>query len=562
MANERILIADDEPQIVKVCVQMLSDCGYRVRGVSSGQEAVACLEAEPYDLLVIDIRMPEVDGLTVLRWGLSLDPNLTCVVITGYATMGRVIEAMNSGARAFLLKPFGMEEFQGAIETALAQRRKEQEWQRLRAQLPILVISQTLMAEGDLEDLSNRLLEVVARQMGAERAVLMLLDGEAEGLQIVASIGLSDQDESRLMAQAVPVEDTVAEALQAREVKVWEGRDWVGPRTFLHSLVSWPAEGPLVLVPLRTGKKQVGVLALGHLSDKGRPVTLTPSDRNLLAIMSRQVAIALENARMYAVEQKRTAELGRALEQQRDLDRLKNQFIQNVSHELRTPLAMILGYAELLASGDLGELRPEQMGPVEIMVHRSYVLRDLIGNITAILENEMREPAEDLVSVPGMIWDAIKDFQVLVDQAGLTLEADVSTEVPRVVGDAEHLRRVVDNLIGNALKFTPKAGAIRIRLCRVDGGVMLQVCDTGIGIAPEHQEQIFERFYQVDGSTRRVHGGCGLGLALVKEIVERHGGNVTVESAPGLGSTFTVILPAEDETERPELEVVRASSGQ
>ena len=87
------------------------------------------------------------------------------------------------------------------------------------------------------------------------------------------------------------------------------------------------------------------------------------SDLNLLAILSRQVAIALENARMYAVEQRRTAELGRALEQQRELDRLKNQFIQNVSHELRTPLAMVLGYAELLASGDLGELRPEQKGP-------------------------------------------------------------------------------------------------------------------------------------------------------------------------------------------------------
>jgi signal transduction histidine kinase len=543
MANERILIADDEPQIVKVCVQMLSDSGYRVRGVTSGQEAVECLEVEPYDLLVIDIRMPEVDGLTVLRWGMSLDPNLTCVVITGYATMDRVIEAMNSGARGFLLKPFGMEEFQGTIESALAQRRKEQEWQRLRAQLPILIISQTLMAEGDVKDLSGRLLEVVARQMGAGRAALLLLDNEAQELQLAASMGLASLDGS-IEAKAVPVEGIVLQTLQAREVKIWDGRDRAGQQDLLQALVSGPDGEPLVLVPLRTGKKNVGVLGLGHLSDKERPVTLTPSDLNLLAIMGRQVAVALENARMYAVEQRRTAELGRALEQQRELDRLKNQFIQNVSHELRTPLAMILGYSELLASGDLGALRPEQKGPVEIMVQRSYVLRDLIENITAILESEMREPANEPVSVRGIISDAIKDFQVLADQAGLTLESDLSRQVPTVVGDEEHLRRVVDNLIGNAIKFTPAGGAISVRLDHAEGGVRLEVSDTGIGIAAADQERIFERFYQVDGSTRRVHGGCGLGLALVKEIVERHGGRVAVDSRLSQGSTFTVTLPA------------------
>jgi DNA-binding NtrC family response regulator len=170
MANERILIADDEPQIVELCRHLLAEQGYQVTGVTSGQEAIARMEAEPFDLLIVDIRMPDADGLMVLRWGLALDPNLTTVVITGYATMGRVIEALNSGARGFLLKPFGIEEFYAAIKAALEQRQKEQEWLRLNAQLPILVISQALMTEGDLAELSRRLLEVVTRQMGANRA--------------------------------------------------------------------------------------------------------------------------------------------------------------------------------------------------------------------------------------------------------------------------------------------------------------------------------------------------------------------------------------------------------
>jgi signal transduction histidine kinase len=319
----------------------------------------------------------------------------------------------------------------------------------------------------------------------------------------------------------------------------------------LKALVSGSDRGTLALVPLCTGKKDVGILGLGQFPSSGRAVAVTPSDLNLLSIMGRQIAIALENARMYATEQRRTAELARALEQQQELDRLKNQFIQNVSHELRTPLAMILGYAELLAAGELGEVKAAQQGPLDIIVQRSYVLRDLIENITAILESETREPVREPVRLNDLVREALQDFQVLADEASLALQGDVAEPALTVLGDADHLRRVVDNLIGNALKFTPSGGTVAVCLRSDDGRVMLQVQDTGIGIAAEHLDAIFERFYQVDGTTRRTHGGCGLGLALVKEIVERHGGAVAVESQLGRGSTFTVWLPLGEASDVP-----------
>jgi signal transduction histidine kinase len=541
MANERILIADDEPQIVQLCVQLLSEQGYHVKGVTGGQEAIALLEAETFDLLVVDIRMPDVDGLTVLRWGVALDPNLTTVMITGYATMNRVIDALNSGARGFLLKPFGIEEFYAAIESALAQRQKEQERLRLRAQLPIMVMGQTLMTEGDEAELSRRLLEVVARQMGANRAALMLIDERTDELYVAATMGLLEQP---IGGMRVAVRGGIPQqALEAQDVLVWETGSLADLEMPLRALVSGSGGEALVVVPLYTSKKDVGVLSLGQPISSARAAALTPSDLSLLSIMGRQIAVALENARMYAIEQQRTVELARALEQQRELDRLKNQFIQNVSHELRTPLAMILGYAELLAAGELGDVRSEQQGPLDIIVQRSYVLRDLIGNITAILESEIREPVWEPVSLSELVGEAMTDFQVLADQAGLELQDDISAQVPIVLGDAEHLRRVVDNLIGNALKFTPTGGTISVRLGSVDGRVMFRVTDTGIGIAAEHQERIFDRFYQVDGTTRRTHGGCGLGLALVKEIVESYGGAVSIESRLGQGCTFTVFLP-------------------
>jgi signal transduction histidine kinase len=542
MANERILIADDEPQIVQLCVQLLAEQGYHVKGVTGGQEAIAMLEAEPFDLLVVDIRMPDVDGLMVLRWGIALDPNLTTVMITGYATMNRVIEALNSGARGFLLKPFGIDEFYAAIESALAQRQKEQERLRLRAQLPIMVISQMLMAEGDVVELSRRLLEVVARQMDANRAALMLIDEAADELYVAATTGLLEQSIAGMRLAAK--EGIPKQAFEVQDVLVWDSGLLADLEMPLRALASGSNGEALVVVPLCSGKKDVGLLSLGQPTSGARTAALTPSDLSLLSIMGRQIAIALENARMYATEQQRTVELARALEQQRELDRLKNQFIQNVSHELRTPLAMILGYAELLAAGELGDVGPAQQGPLDIIVQRSNVLRDLIGNITAILENETREPVWEPVSLSDLVGEALTDFQVLADQAGLELQGELSAEVLFVLGDAEHLRRVVDNLIGNALKFTPTGGTVAVRLGGTDGEVMFQVADTGIGIASEHQKCIFDRFYQVDGTTRRTHGGCGLGLALVKEIVERHGGAVSVESQPGKGSTFTVTLPA------------------
>ena len=541
MADERILVADDETRIVELCVQLLTKDGYHVRGVTSGHDAIACLEADSYDLLIVDIRMPDVDGLTVLRVGLAMDPNLTSVVITGYATMGRVIEALNSGARGFLLKPFNVDELNAAVESALAQRQKEQEWLRLRAQLPILVISQTLMTAGDVSELSRRLLEVVTRQMGVSRAVLALLDDDTGDLQIAAAVGLPEESTDGVR---VPWSSALEEALHTREVLMLEPQALDDLDHSLRELACEPRSGNLVLVPLRTGKKDVGLLCLNAVTSGGRPVALSPSDLNLLSIMGGQIAIALENGRMYAMEQQRTAELGRALEQQQELDRLKNEFIQNVSHELRTPLSMILGYAELLAAGDLGPIDEKQQGPLDIIVQRSYTLRDLIGNITAILENESRQHTLQLVQLNSLIDEALVDFQVLADQAGLKLSGNCVSPLPPVLGDAEHLRRVVDNLIGNALKFTPAGGRIEVRLRGDNGTVLLQIADSGIGIDSDHIGRIFERFYQVDGTSRRMHGGCGLGLALVKEIVERHGGTVAVDSEPGKGSTFTVSLPA------------------
>ena len=127
MAHERILVVDDEPQIVRLCVEMLTPLGFDVHGLTSSPEALTYLERETFDLLILDVKMPHVDGLTLLRRARELDPNLTAVIITGYATLDKAIQALSAGARGFILKPFGFDELTQAVEDALAQRQREQE---------------------------------------------------------------------------------------------------------------------------------------------------------------------------------------------------------------------------------------------------------------------------------------------------------------------------------------------------------------------------------------------------------------------------------------------------
>jgi signal transduction histidine kinase len=140
----------------------------------------------------------------------------------------------------------------------------------------------------------------------------------------------------------------------------------------------------------------------------------------------------------------------------------------------------------------------------------------------------------------------LNDIRPSAEQAELVLSAELAPHLPLVMGDTLALRRALDNLLSNALKFTPAGGRVTVRLYATEHAVQVEVADTGIGIAADQLERIFERFYQVDGSSTRKYGGMGLGLSLVKSIVEGHGGRVAVVSAPGVGTTFTVTLPRAD----------------
>jgi signal transduction histidine kinase len=293
-------------------------------------------------------------------------------------------------------------------------------------------------------------------------------------------------------------------------------------------------------VPMVGGDRVVGVMHVQHYDVDAFRETDIP----LLSTLASQAAVALTNAELFSREQERADALARALEKQRELERLKNEFLQNVSHELRTPLGIIYGYVELLESGELGKLGPEQEGPMGIVARRVKMLRTMVEDITTILDAETRAPKPQLVDMAELARTSLRDFEPSYRQADLALAVEIGPDLPPVLGADTHLRRVLDNLLGNALKFTPRGGSVTLRLGQEDGHLVLEVTDTGIGIAEDQLDRIFERFYQVDGTATRRYGGTGLGLALVKEIIHAHRGEISVDSTLDEGSTFRVRLPA------------------
>ncbi len=241
----------------------------------------------------------------------------------------------------------------------------------------------------------------------------------------------------------------------------------------------------------------------------------------------------------------RTAELRRALERLTELNQLKANLISNVSHELRTPLAHIKGYTELLIDDQLGELPKEQKDALMVVQRATErlerLIEDLIEYSTASREGltlSLRPLTLSTLSA-----DAIEKSKIKASKAGVDVQLSIAPDLPPLMADESRLRWVLFQLIDNAVKFTAPGGKVRLQASGTDGGALIQVIDTGIGIPAERMEEIFEPFHQLDGSATRRFGGTGLGLSLVRLILSAHGTELRVQSEEGKGSVFSFELP-------------------
>jgi len=226
---------------------------------------------------------------------------------------------------------------------------------------------------------------------------------------------------------------------------------------------------------------------------------------------------------------------------EKNLEKIKRELVAHISHELRTPLTIIKGYLETLEEEKLDEVSLSFIARIKDNVDRlERLVRDLLT--LAELESQQELAARERVNLEELAKNVINQFENMAKEKSLFLRLELPAEIPSVFGDAFRLEQMLTNLVDNALKYTDKGG-VTIRLEKGEKEVLITVQDTGIGIAPEHLDRIFERFYVVDRSRSRKFGGTGLGLSIVKHIVLLHRGKIEVKSTPGSGTTFLVSLP-------------------
>jgi len=296
-----------------------------------------------------------------------------------------------------------------------------------------------------------------------------------------------------------------------------------------------------------------GCLVLGRAT--GGTATVR-GDEELVAILANQLASAIENSALYEkawgaqqeLERKvreRTHELAQANTELVRLNAAKSNFVSAVSHELRTPLAAIKGYASLLNSGQFGALQPPQQERIAKIEKHADLLTRLINNLLDIARIESGRVTMERRPIPvGEFFTTVQEqVRPQLEMKHIRYEADLNG-VKELVGDPQHLARVFVNLLSNAVKYTPEGGRVRMGLRREGEAILATISDTGCGITPEELPKLFQEFYRASGPVNQHVQGTGLGLALVKRIVEAHQGRITVTSEPGKGSTFSVTLPA------------------
>ncbi len=259
-----------------------------------------------------------------------------------------------------------------------------------------------------------------------------------------------------------------------------------------------------------------------------------------------QLRSALEkaNQRLEQRVQQRTAELENALAKLSELGRLKTNFVANISHELRTPLTHLKGYLELLLAQELGTLTADQQQALQVMQRSSGRLERLIEDLILFSTVERGDLNLRVQPFPiqGMCNALTKRFQARAQEHSVQLELDCESNLPPLLADEEKLSWAVQHLLDNAIKFSHPNGKVTLRVEHESKMARISVIDAGIGIAPERVEEIFEPFHQLDGSSTRKFAGTGIGLTLVKKIIEAHGSVLHVTSETNQGSEFSFLI--------------------
>ena len=398
---------------------------------------------------------------------------------------------------------------------------------------------QILTASLDLQATLTRFARLTIPRLG-DWCVIYLEDGRGIERMPIAHVDSSRVEILRELFRRVPTgQDPYARVKEAgrteliAEVPGWM-RDVFAAHPEQREIFSAIEPTSLLVVPLKSQNVVLGALVCG-ISDANRH--FSSSDVALAEELARRAAVAIDNARLYELSQRERALVEEA-------SRAKDEFVALISHELRTPLSAILGWSRMLRGGDVPEETREHA--LDVIERNATAQSQLVGDLldaSRIVSGKIRLNFAQLDPID-IVDLAIEGVRPTADAKHIRLTSDLAADLGTLRGDGDRLQQIVWNLLTNAVKFTPKGGAVRVSLRRAESQIELVVEDNGVGIPPEFLPYVFERFRQADSGSTRRHMGLGLGLSIAKHLVELHGGSIKSRSpGVGLGATFVVTLP-------------------
>ncbi|MBN1626114.1 MAG: response regulator [Deltaproteobacteria bacterium] len=482
-----ILVIDDEAVIRDGCVKVLTKDGWKVDTASDGIAGLEMIKAKKYDILFLDLMMPGINGLEVIPRVKDIDPDVYIIVITGYATIETAVEAMKRGAFDYISKPFTPDQLRMGVRKALDNKslRLEADYLRREQEKGLLAIAQE------------------------KSRIITILNCMPDGVIVV--------DETKRIALYNPI---------AGKLLKISGREVIGEQ--IASCIRCE-DFCLAVDEVLESSPAKHVRIAKEIEDEGFP-----------PLMVHIAPVQMEDGRVIGV-----VVILQDISDQKMLEKIKYDLLTKITHEIKAPAATISQLLMAALDGTAGNMKDEQRNFVTRAREWSEDILQLVTDLLNISKVESGLAVQKLapLNINEIIGQALDLIKPQADKKKIEIITDLSNDLPLVNADSNGMREVFTNLLSNAIKYSDEKTRVSIS-SRTDGDYLkISVSDQGFGIKKEDITFLFDKFFRVKNDKTRYIIGTGLGLPIVKQIIEAHYGMIDVSSEVNKGSTFTVYLP-------------------